>query len=162
MEFQAESARSTLVGAAVAYRLTVTNNGEASAQNLQVSGLITNADAQQKQTLSFFFNDTTRQPVHTLPALAPGETIELRGELRLSHSAIVPIRVKDRALLIPVVAFNIRYGWAGGGRGRTGSAFIVGQESDPPRERMAPFRLDLGPRQFRSVGSRPAQRALVA
>lgn len=166
IEFQAESARSTLVGAAVAYRLTLRNSGTRPAEQVEVGAFITNATAQQPALLAAFFSAPVAAPVHRIAALQPGEAVELRGELRIDHGAIVPIRVQDRALLIPVVAFNAVYRWpaidGAPGAGQTGAAFIVGQESDPPRAKMAPFRLDQGPRQYRSVGSRPAQQAQVA
>jgi hypothetical protein len=32
---------------------------------------------------------------------------------------------------------------------------MVGREANPPQPKMGPFRLDLGPRRFASLGQRP-------
>jgi hypothetical protein len=73
----------------------------------------------------------------------------------------------QRALLIPLIAFDAQYRWtdeAGEtqGTGRTGRAFIVGEEQTPPVERLSPFRLDLGPRQYRTPGSRATALSLAS
>lgn len=162
ISFHPESARATLVGAAVGYRLVLRNSGRGTARDVAVAALIANADARQSELLAAFFDGPVDRPTHRVASIAPGESVTLRGELRLSHDAIVPIKVRDRSLLIPVLAFNARYGWGGAESGQTAAAFIVGQENEPPRDKMAPFRLDQGPRQYRGVGSRPAQGVLVA
>jgi hypothetical protein len=93
-------------------------------------------------------------------SIAPGENHSLTGELRLLPDQIAPVQMGSRALLIPLVAFDAQYRWADEagesltGTGRTGRAFIVGQEKSPPADRLAPFRIDQGPRQFRAPGSR--------
>ncbi len=76
--------------------------------------------------------------------------------MRLDAQAIAAIPMGQRALLIPLIAFDARYSWTGDreGTGRSGSVFIVGEEQSPPVERLSPFRLDLGPRQYRTPGSR--------
>ena len=76
--------------------------------------------------------------------------------MRLDAQAIAAIPMGQRALLIPLIAFDAHYRWTGDreGTGRTGGVFIVGEEQSPPAERLSPFRLDLGPRQYRAPGSR--------
>jgi hypothetical protein len=49
---------------------------------------------------------------------------------------------------------NVLYDWGDGRKGQTAQSYIVGRESDPPAAKMAPFRLDLGPRVYRKVGTR--------
>jgi len=158
--FHPLGARNTLIGASVGYRIILRNEGEIAAENVAISSMISNADARQEQGLAGFFAEPVYAPTHAVERIEPGSSVEFSGELRLASEAIVPIQLKDRALLIPLVAFSAHYGWEGG-NGYSAAAFIVGEESDPPRERMAPFRVDQGPRQYRSVGSRPARTALV-
>jgi hypothetical protein len=160
--FEAVSARYTLIGVTVDYKVTLHNEGEAPARDLRVGATMANAHPGQEQALARFFASPVDMPVHSIEQLGPGESVTLTGSLRLSNEALAPIRVRDRALLIPVVGFSAHYVWGTDGRGYSGAAFIVGQESDPPRERMAPFRLDQGPRQFRSIGSRLGHSALVS
>lgn len=162
LAFEVVGARYTLIGVTLDYRITMRNEGDAPARAVRVGAMIANAHAGQEQALARFFAAPVPTPVHALETLAPGESVTLTGSLRLANEALSPIRVQDRALLIPVAGFSAHYSWDGEGQGYSGAAFVVGQESDPPTARMAPLRLDQGPRQFRSVGSRLGQTALVS
>ncbi|MET0249570.1 MAG: hypothetical protein ABW164_07560 [Sphingobium sp.] len=151
-------ARLSLMGATVGYGLTLTNVGQAEARDILIRAIIANASAPMDDLLKPFFAGEAGLAVHSVPSLAPGQTVTLKSELRLDPEQIAPINAGQRALLIPLLAFDARYGWDAGEQdalGRTGRAFIVGQEQEPPTERLSPFRLDVGPRQFR----RPAARA---
>jgi hypothetical protein len=56
-------------------------------------------------------------------------------------------------VLLPRIALTAFYNW-GGGDGLTSASYILGR--DTKRDKMGPFRLDLGPRIFRGVGARLA------
>jgi hypothetical protein len=148
------------MGATINYSLTLHNRGSRSAEDILIRTLISNADTSQQATLQQFFAGATGLPAHSAVSIAPGESQTLTGELRLLPDQIAPVQMGDRALLIPLVAFDAQYRWADDasgsptGAGRTGRAFIVGQEKSPPADRLAPFRVDQGPRQFRTPGSR--------
>ncbi|GLI98920.1 hypothetical protein [Sphingobium sp. BS19] len=157
LEFAPVQVRTSMVGAQVGYRLTLRNGSGAALDGLAVAAFMTNADAQHAQSLAAFFDDAFAPEAHRIAHLVSGTEIAVDGELRLDR--IVPIQVEGRALLIPVVAFKV-ISLDGDELGR--GAFIVGQESTPPRAKMGPFRLDQGPRQFRTVGSRPAQVTIPA
>ena len=153
-------ARYSLVGMTVGYTLLLHNRGDTPAQDVLVRGIIGNAGAQQQALLQSFFAQQSGLPLHSAMAIMPGETRRLTGELRLMPDEIVPVTMGQRSLLIPLAAFDASYHWGpdGGepqGHGRTARAFILGQEQEPPADRLAPFRLDQGPRQYR----RPATRA---
>lgn len=152
------SARLSLMGATINYVLTLHNRGSRPAEDLLIRSLITNADAGQQPLLQQFFAGSVGLPIHSVVSVAPGERQSLIGELRLLPDQIAPVQMDGRALLVPLVAFDAQYRWNEDGNpvgtGRTGRAFIVGQEQSPPADRLAPFRLDLGPRQYRTPGSR--------
>ncbi|MEC3951368.1 hypothetical protein [Sphingobium sp. HWE2-09] len=164
MDMHIAQARFSLMGVTIAYRLTLHNRGDRAAQEILVRGVLGNGGAQQQALLESFFAGQDGLPLHTAVTIAAGETRQLTGELRLSPDQIMPVTMGQRSLLIPLAAFDAAYRWgaeegeADGqpvGQGRTARAFIVGQEQDPPADRLAPLRLDQGPRQFR----RPAARA---
>ncbi|MEW6625461.1 MAG: hypothetical protein AB1431_01580, partial [Pseudomonadota bacterium] len=164
MDLVVSQARYSLMGVTVAYSLILHNRGSRAAQDLLVRGIIGNAGAQQQALLQGFFGGQDGLPLHSVVTIAPGETLHLAGELRLAPDRIVPVEMGQRSLLIPIAAFDAAYRWQpedgekeGGGlaAGRTARAFIVGQEQEPPTARLAPLRLDQGPRQYR----RPAARA---
>ncbi|MGK2908581.1 MAG: hypothetical protein ACSLE1_02055 [Sphingobium sp.] len=157
LTFTPLQARTTMIGAQLAYRLTLRNQGKTALDGLAIPALMINADAQQPQKLAAFFDDPFAPEAHRVAHLAPGADVTVEGELRLDQ--IVPIEVQGRALLIPLVAFKII---SLDGDELARATFIVGQESNPPRAKMAPFRLDQGPRQFRDIGSRPAPEMIAA
>ncbi|WP_333884535.1 hypothetical protein [Sphingobium yanoikuyae] len=153
-------ARSSLIGVTIGYTLLLHNRGDRPARDIMVRGILGNAGAQQDALLRHFFGGETGMPLHSIVSIAPGETVRMTNELRLAQDEIVPVTMGERSLLVPIAAFDAHYRWgedeeAPEGTGRTGRAFIVGQEQEPPAERLSPFRLDQGPRQFR----RPAARA---
>ena len=157
MQLIVTQARYSLMGVTIAYGLLLHNRGVRPAQDVLVRGIIGNGGANQQALLDGFFIGETGLPLHAAVALAPGETLRLDGELRLAPDQIVPVPMGDRSLLIPIAAFDVTYQYsdAEDDKGRTARAFIVGQEQEPPAERLAPLRFDQGPRQYR----RPAARA---
>lgn len=162
LEFEATSARTSLVGATVGYRLTVRNMGSGEATGIAIAATIGNAAAAQDGRLQSFFAAPVDIATHSVAELAPGAETVLSGELLLPQEAYSPVKVQDRILLIPMVAFNACYGWAGGRIGQTATSYIVGCENEPPGEKLSAFRLDRGPRQYRSVGARKTEAALSA
>lgn len=154
-------ARYSLMGMTVGYTLLLHNRGDTPAQDVLVRGIIGNAGAEQQALLQSFFTQQSGLPLHAAVSIMPGETRRLTGELRLMPDQIVPVTMGQRSLLIPLAAFDASYRWGPEeaealGHGRTARAFILGQEQEPPAERLAPFRLDQGPRQYRRAATRAA------
>ena len=158
LTMEVRSARLSLMGATIDYVLTLHNRGDGPAEDILIRTLIANADSGQQAALQQFFAGATGLPTHSVVSVMAGESHSLKGELRLLPDQISPVRMEGRALLIPLAAFDVQYRWTGEqgapGSGRTGRAFIIGQEKSPPADRLAPFRADLGPRQFPTPGSR--------
>lgn len=164
---EVRGARLSLMGATITYVLTLHNRGQRPAEDLLIRTLIANADTGQQAMLQQFFAGAVGLPTHSVVSVAPGESHSLTGELRLLPDQIAPVQMGGRALLIPLVAFDAQYRWVDEsgeaiGAGRTGGAFIVGQEKSPPADRLAPFRLDLGPRQYPTPGSRATALTLAS
>lgn len=159
MDMAVGQARYSLAGVTIAYSLILHNRGDRPAQDILIRGIVGNAGAQQAELLQGFFAGDAGLPLHSAVGIAPGETVQITGELRLPPDQIMPVTMGERSLLIPLAAFDMAYRWDGQGdapdQGRTARAFIVGQEQEPPADRLAPLRLDQGPRQYR----RPAARA---
>lgn len=162
LEFEATSARSSLVGATVGYRLTVRNMGSAEATGIAIAATIGNAAAAQDGRLQGFFAAPVDVATHSVAELAPGAEVVVTGQLLLHKDAYSPVHIQERVLLIPMAAFNAHYGWSGGRIGQTTTAYIVGCENEPPGEKLSAFRLDQGPRQYRSVGARKTEASLSA
>ncbi|RVT43585.1 hypothetical protein [Sphingobium algorifonticola] len=159
LQFTPLSMRTTPGGAQLAYRLALRNISDAVIEGLAVSAFIANADARQPQALSAFYDDPFAPEAHRVADLAPGAAVAVEGLLHLTGERLTPIAVQGRALLIPIVAFRVI---SLDGDDMTRGAFIVGQESTPPAARMAPFRLDQGPRAYQGLGCRLAQGPVAA
>jgi hypothetical protein len=59
--------------------------------------------------------------------------------------------IGGRQVFIPLIAFNALYSWSNSS-GQTSASYLLAR--DTKGEKMAPFRVDLGPRIFRGVGAR--------
>ncbi len=149
IEFIAESAGATLMNAVLGYRIIVRNGGEA-ATKLKLSGIMLQATNGSDKV-----PDDLYQPLHELEKIDAAGQEELKGEIRLPLTQIRPITYNRQALFVPVAHFALEYTDGKGEVRRERHSFIVGREHEPPRAKMAPFRLDLGPRTFHGVGQRP-------
>ena len=144
----------------VRYALTLTNTGEADARNIRIDPRLFNAGA-EAETMAFFqgpIHDESGSP-HVV--LRPGGSIKLSGQVAMPNAELREIELAGRRIFVPMVAINVAYDWAEGGAGRTSRSWLVGREAEVPTEKMGPFRLDLGPRIYRSVGRREARQVMV-
>jgi hypothetical protein len=144
----------------VRYALTLTNRGDAEARNIRIDPRLFNAGAEGE--MMDFFQGT----IHELSGspqilIAPGGTLKLNGQVAMPNSELREIELAGRRIFVPMVAINVAYDWTDGGTGRTSRSWLVGREAETPSEKMGPFRLDLGPRIYRSVGRREARLVMV-
>ena len=149
--FQPRSANATLFNAVVGFELTLCNPGSEVLTGVRVTGAMVQAG-----------EDGTRNPLSadlsplaTVPNLQTGETETIVTEFRLPLNSIHPIMFRSQALFVPLVQISIEFTDGAGFRHFQSAAYLVGQEHQPPRPKMAPFRLDLGPRGFAPLGHRP-------
>jgi hypothetical protein len=155
-------AAATMTDASVQYELTIRNRGNAPAGNIRIEARMFNAGAQQEQEIGAFFGEPVRE--RTPPSIA---VIPARGEIQIRSSVTMPkdqvreITVQGRRLFIPMVAFNVIYDWGNGRSGQTSKSYLVGREAETASEKMGAFRLDLGPRLYRSVGQRQTNLELI-
>ncbi len=148
--FRPHAANATLFNAVLGFELTLSNHGGEALTGIRVSGSMDQAGEQ-----------TTGDPAlpddsafGEIAALEPGETETIVAEFRIPLASIRPIAFRSQALFIPQVQFSIEYTDDSGFRHFQTVAYLVGQEHQPPRQKMAPFRLDMGPRSFTPLGHR--------
>jgi hypothetical protein len=160
LEFKPARAAATPTEANVQFDLTVRNTGTAPARNVRIEVRMFNAGHGQEQEIEAFYGEPIRE--RTPPAL---EALPAKGEVQLTSAVAMPnenvreLTVQGRRLFIPTVAFNVVYDWGNGKSGQTSASYLVGREAETPAEKMGAFRLDLGPRLYRSVGQRPMRLA---
>lgn len=146
----AERAVLTEEEAIIHFELAITNSGSAPARNIVVEAVALNAgDGQDQEIATFFGRPDTDGGIEVVPPLGH---VTLRNMVRMPRSGIREYSAGGRTLFVPIVAFNAGYRWSGG-TGRSSTAFLVGRGGEGA-EKMAPLRLDLGPREFRPLTQR--------
>lgn len=142
----------TLTSAALAYRVTLTNNGTIPLTGVTVAGDMISAHASLTEDEQLATASSELQPVHEIASLGAGETTQVTGEFRLPFTSIRAIRKGKAALFVPLA--RLRVDAAEGGGGAVLLTALVGQRSREPGAGLQPFRLDFGPRIYREVTQR--------
>jgi MYXO-CTERM domain-containing protein len=159
LDIAPERAASTPVEASLHYDLLLTNRGEAVARNIRIDARMFNAADEQAIAayLGGPIHRHSRSPQITIP---PGETLRLGSAIAMKVEEVREIEVQGRRIFVPSVAVNVAYDWEPDGEGRSSRSWLVGRETDTPGGRMGAFRLDLGPRIYRSVGRREGRKVM--
>ena len=136
----------------VQFDVLLVNSGSAPARDVLVEGRLVSAHAGQDQEIAAFFQNPVGQG-DRIAAIPPLGRISLKSAVRLPIAQLHSFEVEGRKLFVPLVAFNILFR-SGGGEGQASASFLVGRGGEND-EKLAPFRLDLGPRIFRGLSARP-------
>jgi len=140
-----EEARAT-----IEFEITITNSGSGIARDLLVEARLFNAGPAQDQEIGGFFAHPVGKG-DAVPALAPLKSIQIKSSVSLPADQLRIFQVAGRHLFVPLIGFNALYR-CGSAQGQTSRRYLVGREGQG--EQMAPFRMDLGPRLFRGLGTR--------
>lgn len=136
--------------ATIQFDVAVYNSGSAPARDVLVEASMFNAGSTQDEEIGAFFAHPVAQG-ERIPAIPPLQRIELKSEVSLNRTQMRQFEVAGRQLFVPLIGLNALYRWSGGD-GQTSASYLVGR--DTQAEKMAPLRLDLGPRIFRGLGAR--------
>lgn len=148
--FQPHKANATLFNAVVGFELTLSNHGEEILSGIRVHGAM--VQAAEHSSGDPVAGDLS--PLQIIPSLRAGETETVIAELRVPLTSIEPIIFRSQALFVPLVQISIEFTDGAGFEYFQTAAYLVGQEHQPQRPKLAPFRLDLGPRSFAPLGHR--------
>lgn len=155
LELRTERAAFTATEANVAFELEIRNTGKSAARNLRIDVKMFNGGAEQDKEIGAFFRTAGRETTRLkLPAIAAETTGVIKGEVGLKREEMRALQLDDRTLFIPVVAVNALYDWAEARTGQSSKSYVIGRELQTPSEKMGAFRLDQGPRIWRTVGQR--------
>ena len=127
------------------------NSGNAPARGVLVEARLVNAGPAQDSEIGQFFAHPVGQG-ERIDTIAPLKSVRIKSRIVTPLSNVQVLEVAGRKVFVPLIAFNILYGWSRG-TGQTSASYLVGR--DTKSDKMAPFRLDLGPRLFRSLGQTP-------
>jgi hypothetical protein len=136
--------------ATIQFDVTVFNSGSAPARDVLIEASMFNAGPAQDQEIGAFFARPQAKG-DRIPAIPPLRRVALKSAVSLTREQLRQFDVAGRKLFVPLVGVNALYRWSGG-EGQTSASYVVGR--DTQSEKMAPLRLDLGPRIFRGLGAR--------
>ncbi len=143
----------SLMATTLLYRLVVRNEGAEPLTALAIEGDMVSAHASLPPEQQIANPDQRMELRHALVSLAPGESAEFTGDMRLPLTAITPIRAGEAAYFVPLVRIRVE------GAGSTpdplvaAQTFVIGEVADP-NSALRPFRLDLGPRSYARLSQR--------
>lgn len=140
----------------VEFEMTIRNNGGSVAKNVRLQAkLICSTPDQDKEIGAFHRKKPGEHRTLEIPDIPAGQELRLKGRVDVKREDIKALRMDQRLIWVPLVAVNAFYEWGGARTGQTSKSFLVGREQREAKDKMAPFRLDLGPRVYRTVGQRP-------
>jgi hypothetical protein len=132
------------------FELTMVNSGSAPARDVLIEASTFNAGPEQDAEIAAFYANPGTEG-ERIPAIPPLKSFTLRTLVAVPRTQLRVLEAGGRHVFVPLIGFNAVYRW-GAGQGQTAAAYLLGR--DTKGEKMAPFRLDLGPRVFRGVGQR--------
>jgi len=155
LRLKAERATASLTETVVMFELEIANTGKAAARDLRIDVKMFNAGQEQDKEIGAFFRTAGRESTKcSLPGIAAGTTGVIHGQVTMKRDDMRAVRLDDKLLFIPMVGVNALYDWGENETGQTSRSWVVGRELETPSEKMGAFRVDLGPRVWRTVGQR--------
>jgi hypothetical protein len=152
VEFVADRVVITEQEVMLMFEIVIANVGSAPARDVLVEGhLFTAHIGQDREIATFFQNPTASDDRMTL--IAPLGRVSLKSVARLPLEEVHQFEAGGRKLFVPLIGFNILYRF-GGTEGQASASFLVGRGNEED-EKLAPFRIDQGPKIFRGLSSRP-------
>jgi hypothetical protein len=131
------------------FELSLFNSGSAPARDVLIEATSFNAGPTQDSDIGGFFDNPVGKG-ERIAAIPPLQRMSLTTQVASPRENVRLIEAAGRKVFVPLIAFNALYRWSAG-EGQTSQGFLLGR--DTKREKMAPFRIDLGPRVFRGVGA---------
>lgn len=165
LSFKPSAASATDARATVEYLLNIVNAGDAPARRVRMEARLFAMGPDHDAALAAFFADPLERPLSLASTIPAGVGFDQRSQVAMPRDAVQPIHVADRLLFVPLVAFKMTYEWSDDDvvhKEEVTASYVVGREAKPPAAKMAPFRLDQGPRVYREVGQRRHQLKKIA
>lgn len=139
----------SLMNATFAYKLTLANRGDTPIENVAIGADLVTAHTSVPMEQQVSRSDTELPEMGRIGSIAPGEKVELPGELRLPINAIRTVRQGSAQLYVPL----LRVRASAAGVAPSARTFIVGTLPDDSAKKLQPFRLDEMPQTYRAIGT---------
>lgn len=133
------------------FELGLFNSGNGVAREVLLEATLFNAGPEQDREIAAFFESPVGKG-QRIAAISPLQRISLRTEVSAPRNGLQLFEIAGRHVIVPLIGFNALYRW-GISDGQTSQSFLLGR--DTKGDKLAPFRMDLGPRIFRGLAARP-------
>lgn len=154
ISLEARRLDASLMATTLAYTLRLTNHGKTPLAALAIEGDMIAAHASLPVEKQIASTELRLELRHTLVELAPGESADFRGEMRLPLASITPIRAGNAAYFVPLIRLRIEAAQSPDEQLVMAQTFVIGELPEQAGGALRPFRLDLGPRTYSKLGQR--------
>jgi hypothetical protein len=136
-------------------QLRIINQGKNSTESMRLRAILISASEIQNDVIAAFHNDKDVHFTEDVGEIHGAERIAMEIELSIPLAELRSYPLGDQRLFVPIMLANIDYTWGKNGHDEAKLACLIGREATPPKPKMGPLRLDLGPRSFAPLGQRP-------
>ncbi len=156
IDFVPEKASISVTTLTIKGQLRVINESDLVAKDMQLRAALISASAHQDAEIAAFHQAAMETSAQHLGDARAGERIGMAIELTVPLADLQSFPLGDQQLFVPLMVANLAYGGDDGAPAEIAQiACMIGREANPPKPKMAPLRLDLGPRSFSPLGQRP-------
>ena len=132
------------------FEALVLNSGSGPARDVLVEAAMFNAGPAQDKEIGAFFERPVGQG-DRVPMIGPLKSLGFRSAVNMPLEHLRQFQAGERTVFVPLIGFNVLYR-SGGGDAQISAGYLVGK--DIKGEKLAPFRLDQGPRAFSGLAAR--------
>jgi hypothetical protein len=156
IDFIPEKATITFATLTIKGQLQISNEGQADAKGMELRASLISASHQQREATELFFGTSLDMTPNAMGDAKAGEKLGVALELSVPLSEMHSFPLGDQRLMVPIILATLQYRVDGQPNPlRAEMAHMIGREANPPKPKMGPLRLDLGPRSFAPLGTRP-------
>lgn len=142
----------------VEFEIELFNSGSGPAREVLVEARLFNAGPTQSEEIAAFFASPHGQG-DRIPLIPPLNRLARKSQVVIGRDQLQAYEVGGRQVAVPLIGFNALYRWSGG-EGQTSVGYLLGRDGEG--DKLAPIRLDLGPRLFRGLGAKPLPESVRA
>ena len=132
------------------FDVVVVNSGSGPARDVLLEAAMFSAGPDQDREIESF-QQRPRGEGERVPLIAPLNSMAFTSAVNLPRDRVRQFRAGDRTVFVPLIAFNLLYR-SSGEEAQTSTSYLVG--IDTRGEKLAPFRIDQGPRLFTDLAAR--------
>lgn len=149
IDIRASQLRRSMMNMALSYRIAIINRSGRALENVSIEADLGTAHADQPVDKQIASAAVALPPRHTVARIAPGERLELEGEIAVPLSSIRVIRQGRAVVAVPL--FRLRA--VVEDRDPLAKTWVVGRNNPQASGRLLPFRMDDTPQTYRSLSA---------